>query len=188
MKLQRILNLHNISSKDYDIFIETGTYRGDNLADLHRANFFNNINRVYSIEINSHFIDVTKERFPYLKESKYDFILGDSSIELEKLIDKHNEDKIIFWLDAHFSGGLTGKSNIYGECPLLGELKHLEKLQKKPLVIIDDISFFYIPPPQSYHKKNDWPKMDDILKIFEESKFDFKITIENNKIVYLIAE
>jgi hypothetical protein len=75
-------------------------------------------------------------------------IYGDSREELGPIIER--EDNILFWLDAHWSGGET-----YGEsdqCPLIKELEVIFRYSKEKnfAILIDDVRLFLAPPPSTY--------------------------------------
>ncbi len=195
-KLRRIITENKINMSDYDIFIETGLYMGDTLNDMCVNNMFEDISQVYSIEIEKKLVDIYLENHKSLNQEKISIIHGDSSIEIPKIIENNQEKRIIFWLDAHFSGVGTGKSSEFGECPLIGELLFMKKLKKKPLIIIDDISFLQNEtwenwknsgnPILSNHNQIDWPEIETIIDDINKLNFDFQIVI-NNEISYLLA-
>ena len=72
-----------------------------------------------------------------------EIIKGDSVLELPKFIDKYNDKKILFFLDAHCSAGDTGKND--KDVPVIDELKIIEeKYVNDGLIIIDDADMFDI--------------------------------------------
>lgn len=170
-KLKRVIEQYNIPIRDCDIFVETGLYIGETISDMHFSGYFDSMLKVYSIEIEKKFIDACLERFTFLNEEKFSLIHGDSSVELLKISENHKDNKIFFWLDAHFSGGQTGKSKEYGECPIIGELSFLENLNKKPIVVIDDIELFGV--------QKDFPTIDEIKEKLSNSKHEY--TLQYNK-------
>ena len=60
---------------------------------------------------------------------------------LENLIDKLlPQEPVLFYLDAHFSGGDTGGVDIDNGCPVLRELKTISKRNVKgDVIFIDDM-------------------------------------------------
>ena len=105
----------------------------------------------------------------------------------------HSHKKTVFWLDGHYSGPGTGKSENYGECPVIQEIKLISTLSVKPLIIIDDISLFMDKTWKSennemlnIHKRNDWPLLEQIKFEINSLPFDFDIIV-NDELSYLIA-
>jgi len=96
------------------------------------------------------------------KGKKIEFILGDSSIVLEKILPKI-KDKSIFFLDGHWSGGDTGRSN--NDCPLNEEITHINNLfLNEAIIIIDDYRLFGIKGCEDWSEIN----KDKLLKILNE--------------------
>ena len=188
-KLRKIINQDNIETSEYDVFIETGLYLGHTLKDLYENGLFDGLSSVYTIEIQKHYIDKALNSYGFLKEDKFNVVHGDSAVELEKVVGNHKDDKIIFWLDAHFSGGNTGKSQGFGECPLMGELDFIKNLTKKPVIIIDDIEAFIEFPKsiEKYHNVNDWPSIKTVKEELNSFSFDFDIKVDRD-MSYLIAK
>lgn len=184
--IQKILGIHGIKTEEYDIFVETGLYDGRNISSMFSSGYFNSIEKAYSIELNSNYIDLAYSNFPQLRGSNVALLHGDSGILLENILEENNEKKIILWLDAHYSGAETSKSEKFGECPILSELKSIRKLKNKPMVIIDDFGCFLPETPYYYEG---WPSAEEIFTAAKES-FDFDIFIsdrdESNQLHYCI--
>jgi len=150
------LNLLQDNYIKYPCFIETGTCNGDTTFALEPY-----FDKVHTIEYSEKYYNNTKNRYT---GNKINFILGDSSIIFESLLPKIN-DKCIFFLDGHWSGGDTGKSN--KDCPLYEEVTHINNLfQNDAIIIIDDARLFGLD--KSSGKLNeDWSKInkENILNI-----------------------
>lgn len=115
------------------VLIETGTYFGDMVEAM--KNVFDHI---YSIEINRQLYDQAKKRFH--KNLNIELIHGDSATELGKIVQIVN-DEALFWLDGHYSAGITGMGT--KRTPILGELKHILNSQNDGhVIIIDDARYF----------------------------------------------
>ena len=112
------------------IFVETGTYLGEGIE-----NVLFDFDEIHSIELNSKFVNNAKKKFKNYYHVNIHH--GDSSSILETL--KINEP-VIFYLDAHYSGGKTSLG-IIGDngCPLLRELSILGKRKFNDIIIIDDM-------------------------------------------------
>ncbi len=119
---------------ELDLFVETGTWKGDTLNAVHPL--FNNL---ISIEISDELFKSSSARFE--KNSKIKILKGDSSIVLTSVLNSNQNQNILFFLDGHFSAGDTGKGDI--DVPLETELKCIMKEYNKPcLIIVDDAHLF----------------------------------------------
>ena len=197
-------NIYNNVYKKYNlkktnIYIETGTYIGRGITkpvgcnctgcfcmcnpkNPNTTGVLNNYNKIYSIELSEKYYNFNVKQFKSFKN--VNIINGDSSIELKKLLDKIEEPVTIF-LDAHWSGGDTGRTNI--DSPLLEELDLLKKREYRDIIIIDDTRCIGKKgqsgrignanyPPMIF----DWSyiKLDDIEKRLKE---DYIILTNENK-------
>ncbi len=133
---------HNIKVKvisDYakrfqiDTFIETGTYLGQTIDDLEET-----FDKIYSVELDKVLYQNAKKMFS--KNRNIEIIQGNSAVILPKLI-KHLKEHSLFWLDAHYSGGITTKGS--KESPILGELKAISKSKiRGHIILVDDAREF----------------------------------------------
>jgi 16S rRNA G966 N2-methylase RsmD len=140
-------------SMKLDVFVEGGTYKGGTAKSMSGK-----FRKVYTIEKSDVMFDIAKEN---LKDvSNITMLKGDTREHLHTILE--NNDNIIFWLDAHWSGGDT-----YGEedeCPLIEELEIIfEYPDKNQVILIDDARLFLAPPPYP-HKVENWPSLTDILQ------------------------
>jgi hypothetical protein len=97
-------------------------------------------------------------------------LCGDTRDHLPKIVSE--TDSILFWLDAHWSGGETyGKQD---ECPLLRELDIIfSSAMRNYVILVDDARLFLAPPPLPHQVKN-WPTIKQIVNIIP-SNFDMII-------------
>lgn len=167
-KFINILEKNGLINEQFDIFVETGLYDGQTILSLHNYGFLKEVKNVYSIEIEEKYINDFLSKNEDLKY--INFVLGDSSVEIDSIIKKHINEKFLFWLDGHFSGGQTGISNVAGECPVLFELKQIKNNKLKPTIIIDDISCSSL--------YGNWPNIQDIVNEVLSINEDYKIKIE----------
>lgn len=152
------LNRNNIPIPQ--IFLETGAYLGDNIQYMLQSPEFK---KVYSIEISERWYLHCTGRFS--QTAAVEVILGDSATVLEH----HDlpQDPILFYLDAHFSGGDTGGQYIDNGCPVLRELETIcnrRKNIKGDIIVIDDMRLMGI---------ESWSGLVGD-KVYPRTFFDFK--------------
>lgn len=153
-----LLSLQDDYTK-YNCFIETGTFQGETIFAL--ESYFE---KLYTIEFSKKYYDNAKNSY---NGNKINFILGDSSIELISLLPNISE-KVIFFLDGHWSSGDTGHSE--KDCPLLEEITNINNLfQNEAIIIIDDFRLFGLNST-SGKLGEDWSeiskdKLLDVLKL-----------------------
>ena len=114
------------------VFIETGTYLGQ-MVDAMRYRF----KKLKSIELSEELYKRAKEKFkssPHIK-----LYMGDSAAVLPHIIESLQEPAL-FWLDGHYSGGITTKGK--STTPILEELAAIATLQCKFVILIDDARLF----------------------------------------------
>ena len=105
--------IKKISSKfGLKIMVETGTYYGEMIYAM--RNKFQNI---FSVELSPELADLAKTRFS--RNQNVEIIQGDSGKVLNQIIAKL-DSPAIFWLDGHYSGGVTAKGE--SDTPIFNEL------------------------------------------------------------------
>jgi hypothetical protein len=161
-KLNTIVEKLNENPDDYAIFLETGTLIGE--TTLNMQPYFE---CVYTIELSEKYY----KDFDALKtEKKCENIfnyLGDSSIVIPKIIESlEKKDRVIFWLDGHWSSGDTARGE--KDCPLMEECKSIDLLYKsnKGIILIDDYRLF------GTNIEQDWSSIttENILNCFNNFK------------------
>ena len=131
-----------------DILIETGTYTGDMVSSM--SNVFS---QIYSIELSHDLYQKAKHKF-----ARYPHICimhGNSSEVLPRILSSIDKT-CLFWLDAHYSGGITAKGEL--DTPIISELKHIFSHQVKDHVILIDDA-------REFTGKNDYPTIGN-LRVF----------------------
>lgn len=118
--------------KEFNIhtLVETGTCDGGTLNGVYK-DFFS----CYSIELSEYYYNISKEKFKCI--DNISLIQGNSAEKLYELLLVLNVlecPRILFWLDAHSSGGKTAND---GD-PLPEEIKAIVELSPDSLVVIDD--------------------------------------------------
>lgn len=126
--------------------VESGTYLGDMVDAVKR--YFRTI---YSIELDEGLHERAKRKF-----GQFHHILllrGDSAQVLPRVMDRIHEP-CLFWLDAHYSGGITAKGEL--ETPIIHELRQIlsHPLAAKHVILIDDA--------RNFVGANDYPTLQQV--------------------------
>ena len=128
-----------------DTLIETGTYLGETVLAVKDV-----FDTIFSIELDETLAGRAQKKF-----SKYRHITilqGDSG-EIIKDILAGMKKPCLFWLDSHYSGGLTTKGAY--DTPIMQELSHIFNHQiKDHVVLIDDARHFT--------GENDYPTLQEL--------------------------
>jgi hypothetical protein len=124
----------------YKILVETGTFLGEMVYALR-----NKFETLYTIELSRYLYMTAKKRFH--ENKNICFLHGDSGKVLEKVVNLLKEPAI-FWLDGHYSGGITEKGA--KETPVLNELKAIFSSPYSHIILIDDARCFGNPEFKDY--------------------------------------
>jgi hypothetical protein len=120
-------------------FVETGTFLGDTLASLSPL-----FDRLISIEIKPELAARARVRFK--NEKKVTIVEGDSAQGLRDALTALGEEPALVWLDAHYSGGDTGRGA--RNTPILDEVGLIvERANPGHVVLVDDLRYFWPTPP-----------------------------------------
>jgi hypothetical protein len=167
-------HIKNHSSIIADVFIETGTFKGESLDFACSLPF----QKLISCDVSFQHYENAKNKF---KEDKRVFLHHESSYTLlKKIIDPTKSTT--FWLDGHWQNVNKHEMDSSGlECPLLEELKQILSFSwiKKPLILIDDASHYPITNEdkkkyKSGYKINQWPSLIEIKNMIP-SNYNFEI-------------
>ena len=143
--------------------VETGTYLGEMIfAQL------DNFQKIYSIEIDQELFKRAQRIFS--SKTQVEVMLGNSGEVLPMILDKL-EGPALFWLDGHFSGGVTSSADI--PSPILQELKHIFSCNiKGSVILIDDANIF--------NGTNNCPSIDEIRKVVEDYDSSLGFEVDDN--------
>ena len=153
--------------------VEGGTYYGGTAFEQSRL-----FEIIYTIEKSDIIFEKAKEKIQKIRNIIQ--LKGDTREHLPKILSKI--DNILFWLDAHWSGG-----NTYGqkdECPILEELEIIFSSPIKNFaILIDDARLFLAPPPLPHNLKS-WPTVQQLVKVIP-NEFDIII---NNDVIFIVPK
>ena len=144
-----------------ETFIETGTYLGDMVNAV-----MDTFNKIYSIELDKTLYEQAKKKFS--KHHNISIFHGDSSKVLPVILADISEP-CLFWLDGHYSGGITAKGDF--NTPIMQELNCiLDHTIRGHVILIDDA--------REFNGYNDYPTIEElkkrIFKKYPDWKFDIK--------------
>lgn len=149
---------YNIST-----LIETGTYQGETIRNVR-----NSFKIIYSIELDKVLYQNAKNSFKQFKDIT--IVNGDSGEKIFEIINKIDVP-CLFWLDGHYSEGITSKGDL--NTPILQELNHiLNHHIKNHIILIDDARCFI--------GKNDYPSIENLKKFITEKNPDLNIKIKHD--------
>lgn len=162
-KIEKILaaqELFNINT-----FIETGTYLG--VTTNYIKKYFK---KVYSIELSETLANEAKKYFK--NKENIEILQGDSGLLIEKIV-QNNTSKKLFWLDAHYSAGITKASANFGYTPISKELEVvLNHWIIGSVVLIDDARLF--------NGKDNYPDINDLIEFVKSKNLNLKIFISKD--------
>ncbi|WP_374823645.1 hypothetical protein [Aerosakkonema sp. BLCC-F183] len=153
-------------------FVETGTAYGG--TALWASQQFKN---VFTVEYCQEIYEQTVKNFHHIENIEFRF--GDSRTELTKIVTRL-ESASFFWLDAHWSGGITYGEN--DECPLLEEIDIINKSEFENFILIDDARLF-TSPPMPPHRIEQWPDITAVLNALHSGRSDRYIIIIEDVII-----
>jgi len=145
------------------VFVETGTFRGDMLFSNRRR-----FDRLYSVELDPALYQAAVRRFA--RHPQVSLRHGDSGQMLPAILAELAEPAL-FWLDAHYSGGVTARGAI--DTPIVQEM---ERIFTHPVrghvVLVDDAHEFV--------GANGYPTMDEFEAYVKERRPEWTVEVWNN--------
>ena len=135
------------------VAIETGTYLGDSALLLGRT-----FSKCTTIELDVGLARKAEQRLA--RQTNIKVVQGTTRELLPQVLDETN-GPALFWLDAHFSGGVTAGED--DKCPLMGEIKELIKGRENDntIILIDDA--------RALLGQNDWPLLGEVIGLFDKA-------------------
>ncbi|MEM6725994.1 MAG: hypothetical protein AAF598_18270 [Bacteroidota bacterium] len=143
-------------------FVETGTFRGDTLAEQ-LAHF----STLYSVEIDARLHQAATSRFQSYAQVR--LLLGDSGQVLPDLCTQLDR-AALFWLDGHYSGPNTGMGE--KECPILEELEALSCTEHEHVILIDDARCF--------DGTHDYPALERLLDLIRKQWPNYTVEVKHD--------
>ncbi len=162
--IKKITILTYAKQFNINIMIETGTFQGTTINSVKE-----HFKRIYTIELGEELYNKAKEKF--IEDKHISLYKGDSSTILPKLLKEVNSP-CIFWLDAHYSGGITVRGK--KDTPINEELKTiLNHHVKNHIILIDDA--------REFNGKNlHYPSIEELNKKMTDINPDIVFHVEND--------
>jgi hypothetical protein len=161
VKQMTILEYKNKSQ--YEVLVETGTYKGD-MVEAQKRNF----REIFSIELGMDLFRNAKKRFE--GDKSVSIVQGDSGKMLHEIVLRLNEPAI-FWLDGHYSGGITAKGE--KECHIYEELDAIfDSRQFNHVLLIDDARLFT--------GEGDYPTINNVTEFIKNKNEKYQVEIKHD--------
>ena len=144
------------------VLVETGTYLGDMVEA--QKNLFSTI---FSIELSSRLYKQALKRFK--GDGRIRLLQGDSGKRLNEIVSELKEPAL-FWLDGHYSGGITALGD--KECPVPEELEAIFKSPLNHVILVDDARLF--------NGANSYPDIDQLKECISRNNKSYQIEIKDD--------
>lgn len=147
-------------------FVETGTYLGQTVEVMRRL-----FAQVVSIEIDPALHAAAVSRFS--RADNVTVLLGDAETVLPGVLDTLTKPAV-FWLDGHWSGGITGKGLVAD--PIVTSLNQIAAHRVKDhLILIDDA--------RTFDGAEGSPDLLEILLILRQINPAYRILVHQDVII-----
>lgn len=159
--IKRLATENNIKT-----FVETGIFLGKMIEAM-----IPHFDKIYSIELSQPLFDRAKEMFQNNKN--VELVFGDSGEKIVDVLNKINTPAI-FWLDGHYSGGITALADI--ETPVIAEIRNvIAHPVKNHIMMIDDARLFT--------GTRDYPTIDEVKRVVKSLDSGLDISLEHDFII-----
>ncbi len=159
--VKQMINKDYAEKFNLHVFIETGTYMGEMVEAL-----LNRFPKIISIEFDPKLAQSAKSKFSAMPHVT--ILQGDSGKILPKLLKKIKEP-CLFWLDAHYSGGVTGKAD--SDTPIIQEIKAIMKHScSDHVILIDDA--------REFTGKNNYPTLAELRQIVQQGRKEWQMSVD----------
>ena len=85
---------------------------------------------------------------------------------------------LFFWLDGHYSGGVTAKGD--KECPILEEVNAIFKFKNiAHILLVDDA--------RSFNGQHDYPTVEELTNHIKNKNNKYEVVVKDDIIRYVVA-
>jgi hypothetical protein len=152
----------------HSILLETGTYIGT-MVQAQKKIF----KKIISIELGLELFKKAKKRFA--KDKNIEIVHGNSAEVLSEILKQINKPAI-FWLDGHYSAGITAMGDKVS--PVLEELEAIANSGNlNHIILIDDARCFT--------GNGGYPTIDQLTDLMQKKNDKYRFSIENDIIRFV---
>jgi hypothetical protein len=150
--------------QQYDLktLVETGTYLG-HMVDAQKRNF----SKIISIELSPDLARQAQEKFS--KDAHIEILEGDSGQVIKEIVPQLTAPAL-FWLDGHFSEGITAKGD--KDTPVMEELDTIIESKLNHIIIIDDARHF--------NGEKGYPSIQDLRAQLKKSPNSYRLEVKDD--------
>jgi hypothetical protein len=124
--------------------------------------------RILSFELDQTLYEQARKRFA--ADDHIEIVQGDSGRLLADYLTNINE-RCLFWLDGHYSGGITARGEL--NTPIKRELEHIfEHPVAGHVILIDDARCFT--------GQSDYPTLDELQRVVNERTQGWQFSVEDD--------
>jgi hypothetical protein len=161
---------HYQKRSGYNVLVETGTYKGD-MVFAQREYF----KKIYSIELSQALFEMAQKRFR--GHPGITLLQGNSGDVIANVL-KELKEPAIFWLDGHYSGGITATIEKYS--PIVEELQTIiANNQLQHIILIDDA--------RGFNGEHGYPTIEEMKDITVKHFPGYHLAV-NEDIIRLVPE
>lgn len=147
---------------DLHVFVETGTYLGEMVNAVKKI-----FKVIYSVELSN---ELHERAMQWFTDYEHIHLLqGDSGKVIAELTRKI-DSPCLFWLDAHYSGGITARGDI--DTPIIAELENIFSRPYKDVILIDDARCFI--------GEDQYPTIEFVESYVKEKRPEYKVSMKDD--------
>lgn len=174
----------NLNDYNCDVYVETGTGRCVTLSKAMQC-----FDRCYSVDLDMSMVITARDRFPSAKIAS-----GLSTIVLEDWLKNElsQDDRVFFFLDAHFPGadyyGIKHDVSAPNAVPLREELTLIQRYrnQCKDYIVCDDARIYTLG--NFAHGNTEWLQVPGGFAFVHDLFPDAKISLEFQEEGYIVID
>lgn len=164
-----------LNTADANVLVETGTATGAMIEAI-LGELGPDLEKVFTIEMSPEYHKVAKSNLS--KYGNVKCLLGNSAAKIVDVLNElKKDDKVVFYLDAHYSGPNTARWK-KSDTPILSELHEIfVNRTGNDVIMIDDARLFEGMPFYDERFK-DYPKVDFVESLAKLNSYSFDLVLD----------